>query len=386
MSSSPCYAEVFRRLYVEDSFRDSPGVQEALERLPGLPVHWVRDKDGIPPEHNHPDTLWVCRPRGDTVTRCPGSRGHLCCGYLTVDLYLGCPLGCRYCIMRSYLNFSPITVYLDPGPSIERLASIARQNPDRMIRAGTGEVGDSLLLDPVFRLSESFVRALAGYPNLYFEMKTKTSSVDHLLDIPHKGKAVIGFSLNPQEIVEACEGIAASLDERLAAAERAAAAGYLLSFHFDPLILFPGWRDSYGKLVQRLLRFPPERIAWISLGTMRYPPELKDTLLEEASLVEQASKPGSEPRLPQDTQFDSTPGAGGRLFLEEFVPCRDGKHRYLQKTRSAMYRHLVTAIEPLHGVPVYLCMESPAVWRNVFGTIPGKKPSTRGIFESIRDL
>jgi hypothetical protein len=74
------------------------------------------------------------------------------------------------------------------------------------------------------------------------------------------------------------------------------------------------------------------------------------------------------------------------LFLEEFVPCQDGKHRYLQKTRSAMYRHLLTALEPLHGVPVYLCMESPSVWRNVFGTLPGKKPSTRGIFEAIRDV
>jgi spore photoproduct lyase len=353
MSSSRFYAELFRRVYAENALRDSPLLREALARVPELPVHWVAGQADIPREHRNRRSLWVCRPRGRTVTRCPGSRGHLCCGYLTVDLYLGCALGCRYCIMHSYLNFSPITVYLDPEPSIACLAEIARRHPERMIRAGTGEVGDSLLLDPWFRLSERFVRASAALPNLYLELKTKTAFVDHLLDIPDKGRAVIGFSLNPPEIVQAFEGVAAGVEERLTAAGRAISAGYLVSFHFDPLIRFPGWQEAYRELASGLRRFPAERIAWISLGTMRYPPELKGAL------------------------------PAGRLFLEEFVPCADGKHRYLQRARSEMYRHMVQELEPLHAVPLYLCMESSAVWRGVFGILPGKKPSTRAIFEAV---
>jgi spore photoproduct lyase len=376
MSSSRFYAELFRRVYAEEALRGAPRLREALERAPELPVQWVAGAEDIPAAHRNRGTLWVCRPRGRTVTRCPGSRGHLCCGYLTVDLYLGCALGCRYCIMHSYLNFSPITVYLDPEPSIARLTEIAGRNPDRMIRAGTGEVGDSLLLDPLFRLSESFVRAAAPYPNLYVELKTKTSFVDHLLDIPEKGRAVIGFSVNPPEIVRAFEGVAAGVEERLAAARRAVSGGFLVSFHFDPLIRFPGWRDAYRKLAESLARFPAERVAWISLGSMRYPPELKDALL--------AADPPS--RLPD--ALASGPGSPleGRLLLEEFVPCADGKHRYLQTERSALYRHLLAALEPLHGVPVYLCMESPAVWRNVFGVLPGNRPSIRDIFEAVRDI
>jgi len=356
MSSSPFYAERFQRIYVEQSLRDSPRLQEALDRVPALPVDWLAGKEEIPPEHRNLRTLWICLPRGRTVTRCPGSRGQLCCSYLTVDLYLGCSLGCTYCIMQSYLNFSPVTVYLDTAASIDRLREIARRNPDRMLRVGTGEVGDSLFLDPVFRLSEDFVLALSGFPNLFFEMKTKTHFVDHLLDIPRKGNAVIGFSLNPPAVVAGCEGAASSLDQRLEAAERAAGSGYRLSFHFDPLMLFDGWREAYGELVHRLRRFSPESIAWISLGTLRYPPELKDSL--------------------GDQEF----------LLEEFVPCPDGKHRYLQVARSDMYRHIARELEPLSGVPVYLCMESAAVWKNVFGNLPGKRASTRAIFESIRDV
>ena len=356
MSSSPSCAEGFRHLYAEEGLRRSRRLQAALERLPPLEVHWVADKQRIPREHLNRNTLWVCRPRGRTVTRCPGSRGQLCCNYLTVDLYLGCPLGCAYCAMRSYLNFAPITVYMDPEASIDRLIEVAQRNPERRIRVGTGELGDSLLLDPVFRLSEAFVRALAGYPNVWFEMKTKTHFVEHLLGIPDKGNAVVGFSLNPQEFIAAWEGTASSLDQRLAAAQAAAAAGYRLSFHFDPLLLVPGWREAYGALVHRLHHFDPEGIAWISLGTMRYTPELKEALGEH------------------------------ELLLEEFVPCPDGKHRYLQTVRSALYRHVLQELEPLAGVPVYLCMESPAVWKNVFGALPGKQASIRAIFETARDL
>ncbi|MBN1837291.1 MAG: radical SAM protein [Spirochaetales bacterium] len=356
MSSSSFYAEHFRRVYAERSLRGSQQLEQALERLPPLPVEWLADRQEMPPEHRNQHTLWICSPRGRTVTRCPGSRGHLCCNYLTVDLYLGCPLGCAYCIMRTYLNFSPLTVYLDPGPSIARILEIARRNPDRMVRVGTGEVGDSLFLDPAFRLSERFVEALAACPNVHFEMKTKTHFVDHLLDIPRKGNAVLGFSLNPPQVVRACEGTASSLDERLAAAERAAAAGYRLAFHFDPVVLVPGWREAYGALARRLRGFPLESVAWISLGTLRYLPELKDALGEQ------------------------------EFLLEEFVPCADGKLRYLQPVRSAVYRHVLQELGPLAAAPVYLCMESPAVWRNVFGNLPGKRAATRAIFEAIRDV
>jgi len=83
--------------------------------------------------------------------------------------------------MESYLNFSPLTVYLEPERSIARLQELARQNSDITIRAGTGEVGDSLLLDPLFGLSEVFITALSASANVYFELKTKTHFGDHSL-------------------------------------------------------------------------------------------------------------------------------------------------------------------------------------------------------------
>ena len=353
MPSSSYYAELIHRVYAEQLVAESPYLRRAVQQLPGVPVHAVQSREEIPQEHLNRHTLFVGGPRGKTVTPCPGSRGHICCNYITVDLYLGCTLGCGYCIMESYLNFSPLTVYLEPERSIARLQELARQNTNVTIRAGTGEVGDSLLLDPLFGLSEVFITALARHPNVYFELKTKTHFVDHILDIGQKGNAVIGFSVNPQAYIDAHEPQASSLSDRLQAARKVLEAGYRLAFHFDPIFFSENWEEEYLRLVEVLGQFPSQRIAWISLGTMRYTPALKEKLGEQAFLY------------------------------EEFVPCRDGKFRYPQKMRIPIYQTLYEALKRKLSVPIYLCMESPAIWRKVFGDVPDKIDGLRAIFTKV---
>jgi len=356
MPSSSFYTELIHRVYAQKRVAQSPYLLRAMEHLPGVPIRAVADKGEIPAGDLNRHTLYVSAPRGKTVTRCPGSKGHLCCNYLTVDLYLGCTLGCRYCIMESYLNFSPLTVYVEPEHSIDRIRELARQNTDRVIRVGTGEVGDSLLLDPLFGLSEAFVTALAPFSNVFFEMKTKTHFVDHILDIEPKGNAVIGFSVNPQPYIEAYEPHASSLSERLEAARKALRAGYRLAFHLDPIFLSDDWQTDYLAVVDELSGFPSDRIAWISLGTMRYTPALKDKLGEQ------------------------------RFLYEEFVPCRDGKYRYPQIIRGNIYERINSALSDRLCAPVYMCMESPAVWRKVFGQHPGKITALRAIFTKVKSV
>ena len=179
---------------------------------------------------------------------------------------------------------------------------------------------------------------------------------DHLLSIPSKGNCVIGFSLNPDQIIQEEEGWAAPLAERLDAAERALRSGYQLSFHFDPIIYSEGWQELYGPVVEALRRFPADRVAWISLGTLRYPPKLKD-------------------------YFEDRPYA-----YQEFVPCADGKFRYIQVVRTGIYRYMLEALARSCSAPVYLCMESSAVWKNLFGATPGRLTDLQDIFKRPRGI
>lgn len=337
-------------LYVTNDAVDLPGVARASAAF-GIEARVVEDLKDVPLEDRNGSTVVVTTSRGRVLTPCPGTKGHRCCRYQTIDLYLGCTIGCTYCIMQSYLNYSPITVYADTGPARESIDALGKTG--RLYRIGTGEVGDSLLLDDVFRLSEELVEAAAPYPNLRLELKTKTARVDHLLGINDKGGAVLGFSLAPESRVAAEEPYAASIAERLAAAERGAGAGFGVAYHFDPMITTPesdgAWVADYQQLVDRL---PDVEPAWISMGTIRFPPGFRRRV------------------SPRPYLFD------------EFVPATDGKLRYVQRRRIEVYKTVLAMLRERFSAPVYLCMESEAVWRRVFGAVPGELQELRGIFST----
>ena len=350
MSFLPYYRRTIQTIYVDKSVRDSPALERAMAVVPELPVVEIDGPDEVPEDRSNGGSLYLHGQKGEAVTRCPGTKGHLCCNYLTVELYAGCTLGCSYCIMRSYLNFAPISITLQTSPAIDSIRKIAADNPDIVIRVGTGEVGDSLLFDPLFGLSEEIIRGVSDLPNVYFEMKTKTDYVDHLLGNYKKGHAVIGFSLGPEISAETEEGWAAPIEARLSAAGRAIDADYLVAFHFDPMFYSDPWRELYFPIVDRIGKYPSEKVAWVSLGTFRYPPQLRDRIADR------------------------------RYVFDEFVLSKDGKYRYIQRLRSGMYREMREAIRHALDVPVYLCMESSAVWKRAFGGMPSELPDVSPLF------
>ena len=345
------------RLYVQHGFEEHPALRRAQSILPEVPRTGVADERAIPEEHRNQRTVYVGRIGGRAVRPCPGTHGHVCCNYRTADLYIGCSLGCSYCIMKSYLNTAPLTVVPEPERIVEGIRELAASNPDRRVRVGTGEVGDSLLLDPLFDLSREIVTGVADLANVEFEMKTKTDFVDHLADVRPKGNAIIGFSLNPPELQREEEGFSATLDERIDAAHRAVAAGYRVTFHFDPIIAHSKtWWEAYRDVIGRLAGFPSERIAWVSLGTIRFTPALREEMEERPYL------------------------------FDEFVPARDKKHRYLQRRRTRIYRAMEQELHRLHPeLAVYLCMESAAVWKRVYGELPHSVSTVRSLFEPLRE-
>jgi len=343
------------KIFVEQAAAPYPLTERILARCPGVPVEYVDDAAGLikryrddPPDgFNGKRSLLLCRNRGRFFEACPGTgSAYRCCLYLILNTGLGCPLACTYCVLQAYLNNPFLTLFVNRDDMFHELEHSARIAPGRFSRIGTGEYMDSLALEHL----TGFVPAVAEFfrqrSHLMLELKTKTTNIASLLEHDHSDAFIVSWSLNAAEICANEETGTAPLADRILAARALIEKGYRVGFHFDPVIAYSGWEEGYRATVELLKKhILPERVAWISIGSLRFMPRLKS--------IAHATFPYTA------------------IYTGEFVSGLDGKMRYLQEIRLELYARLVGWLrEYSKDVLLYYCMESPSVWRQTMGAAP----------------
>jgi spore photoproduct lyase len=295
--------------------------------------------------------LYLTAQRGPFVRDCPGAtsrnvESQLCCGYMIVDIIANCNYDCTYCYLQGYVNTPYLTIYANVERLFDELATLLRARAPQRLRIGSGEFSDSLSLDPLTGFSKLLVPFLRQFPNVLFELRTKSDLVDNLLGLDPQGRVMVSWSVNPEPVVQREEHKTASLAERLYAAQRCRDAGYAIGLHFDPLLHYPGWEADYEPFVAQVFRaLAPDDIAYISMGSLRFAPALK-------SVVQQ--------------RF-----AKSKIMTAELLPGTDGKMRYFRPLRVDMYTKMLAWLRRYTAESqCYLCMENPAVWHKVFDQVP----------------
>ncbi|MBN1779835.1 hypothetical protein JW948_01795 [bacterium] len=291
-------------------------------------------------------TLFLTQHSGQRVKPCPATASpYLCCQYTVIHSCMQCPMDCTYCVLQDYLESPVIELNVRTDIIFGQIEAMLADQPHRFFRFGTGELGDSLALDALTGLSGDFIDFFSGRRNALIELKTKSVQIGHLLQ-HDPGHTVISWSVNPESVIRAQEMHAPSLQARLDAARQCQETGYMLGFHFDPVLYFEDCVVQYRDVVRRIFgSVDSNRIAWISLGSLRFPPSLKSVI---------------------QTRFP-----GSRIVYEEMIRGLDGKLRYPRPMRMELYsalHHEIQKADP--DVFVYFCMELPRVWERVTGRSP----------------
>ncbi len=339
------------KIFIERDAADLPHAQKILKNLPGIPVETIENASSLrslfqekkDPVGEGKRVLLLRRDKGRSFKPFPESEPYLSCDYYTLHVAEGCDLECSYCILQAYLTNPILTVYVNLEEILGNLQTVLDQNPDSFFRIGTGQLADSLSLDPILGFTETLVPFFARQKNAVLELKTKSQFIDRLLPLQPEGRTIVSWSLNSRRIQKEEEHKCASIEERLEAAQKVIQAGYRTGFHFDPMIDYSGWENEYEEVLDLLFdSLPEEKIAWISLGCLRFMPELK-TIMQD--------------RFPKS-----------KLALAEWITGMDGKMRYLKSRRIRIYREMVEKIRSRSkNGTIYLTMESPEVWHEVFG-------------------
>ncbi|MBI4430284.1 MAG: DNA photolyase [Candidatus Omnitrophica bacterium] len=340
------------KIYIDEAVADEKRVRQILARVPDVPKEATSEVKELTRRAASKENaftegkraLLLTRHKGKFLSVCPAfTDSAVCCTYRTINIVLGCNFDCSYCFLQAYLNNPLTTFYVNVEDMFSELRSLFDSNPEKTFRFGTGEFTDSVSLDHILGINQELIAFFAQYPNAVLELKTKSARVDSLLDLDHRGRTIIAWSVNTKFIQRTEEHKTATIEERIGAAKKCVETGYRVAFHFDPLILHEGWETGYRETV-RLMReeINPESIAWISYGSLRFLSPLK----------QEAQK-----------RFPATP-----IFSGEFVKGFDGKMRYFAPLRTRLYQTIHRYVqESFPLVTPYICMEPEHVWEKSLG-------------------
>ncbi len=339
-----------RRLLIERGAEDDSMAHRIRARLPAVPTEYVSPEDlALTDDRDELDkqSIRMIHFSGEFFRPCPGTRRYICCGYQILHVGINCPMDCSYCFLQSYLNQPSLRIFSNLEDKLDVIAGTIKTYPDRIFRIGTGEFTDSLALDYLTGWTDMLLPFFSSTRNCILELKTKTTCIENLLRKRDLGqRIVVAWSLNTPRVIAHEERNTTSLERRILAARRCQQAGFVVAFHFDPLIHYPGWREEYEHVIQLMEKhIDPETIIWISIGSFRYMPDLKWVIRR---------------RFPET-----------HIFNGEFVSGLDGKLRYFKPIRVEMYAYLFERLRQWHrDLGIYLCMESDEVWMQSFGWSP----------------
>ncbi len=181
----------------------------------------------------------------------------------------GCFYQCDWCYLKlTYRAAFPfITVKTEYDKIKKQLKKRLAQTNEPVI-FNSGELADSLAMDHLTGTGREFIPWFANTANGYLFMLTKSDNVDDILDLDHKGRTIIAWSMNNDIISRKFEIGAPHFERRLVAAEKVQKAGYPLRIRLDPIVPFDGWEKAYAGTIKSIFNkvFPE----CITIGTLRF--------------------------------------------------------------------------------------------------------------------
>jgi spore photoproduct lyase len=334
----------FERIFIEEEVKDSEFTKKILKKLPSVEVKYIKNLKSLRKNYFfdkydlRKNDIFIFKEKFDFFKKCPCSKNAVSCNYYILNIGFGCPYDCTYCYLQHYTNFPGIFLEAEIENFLNNFEKFFLK--EKFFRCGTGEFTDSLALDNLTEYSKVLVPFFSK-KNVLLELKTKSKNIENLIGLEPNGRIVISWSLNSRKIIEEEEKGCASLSERILAAKECQKYGYKIGFHFDPIIFYEGWETDYKKVLEELFKNIKEEIAWISLGTLRFNPDLKKII---------------EKRHPETD-----------IIYQEQILGFDRKLRYDENLRIEIYKKMLEWIrEERKDIYIYLCMEEDSVWKKIF--------------------
>jgi spore photoproduct lyase len=255
--------------------------------------------------------------------------------YFQIDIIEGCPYDCGYCFLKHYLKNPDIIVY----DNLEKIQKELASTKANYINLSVTTDGSMLSLFP--GLSRKLFDILRKFPNKYFEIRFKHKKVMKLLELDPPKNVIFTSTISGITIADKLEIGTSSTIERIDALSIFENSGYKIGIIMDPIILYEGWKEEYGKIfsiankkLSRLWRF--------GVGLLRLERSIFPIFLERINNSVLKGK-----------------------LLGEFTHGDDNKYRYYYNYRINTYKTVLKLASVMNIENILFYMEKKDVKRQV---------------------
>ncbi|MEW6360083.1 MAG: radical SAM protein [Planctomycetota bacterium] len=266
--------------------------------------------------------------------------GAICRPFWTTGPMIGCYHACTYCMN---VKSGRLLVTLNVEQLVERHEAITKCAPWQR-HWHTGGNTDIFCFEPEYGFTELMLDSAARLDR-YVLFYTSSDNVGFLLNMRHRDRAIIEWTISPRELTR-FEAKAPSLEDRLRAMQMCRDAGCIVRCQFAPFVPLAGWRQHYRELIRELLAaVEPDMIA---IHMLRCPHPVSEAIRQWF---------GPDSLDPEYAALVAEAEAGGR---QASFP---GNHIFPYEARAVMNRFVIEEIRNAGSdLPIALCRETPEMW------------------------
>lgn len=205
---------------------------------------------------------------------------------------LNCPFDCSYCFLQGMYRSAHYVLFVNYEDYMEDIASVSHEAPTTFF---SGYDGDSLALESFTSFTQTFFPFFEKLPHAELELRTKSVSIQTLLQQEPLQNVVVAYSLNPHAVAKKYEPKTPSLAARLDALEKLEQHGWRVGLRFDPVLYVENYKAQYAPFFDEVFSRVKNPHS-VTLGGFRVPKDLykKMRKIAPTNLVIAQGSPESE--------------------------------------------------------------------------------------------
>lgn len=278
---------MFSAIYIEQAIREHPRVVELLARFPHLPhidcdrygEVFNRSAQNFRIQKQHP-ALILAEKHGSCVLPAPDGYGFAGGHSYYFSHMMNCLYDCRYCFLQGMYRSANYVLFINYEDFAAEIQARVEDSPEGSIFY-SGYDCDSLAMEPVSHFCKFFLPIFAANPQAILEIRTKSTQIRNLLDIPPIDNCVVAMSFTAKQASEQLEHKVPSIEKRLDALAKLQAAGWRVALRFEPIVFSETVESDYQQLFEQVFSvLDPCQIHSASIGEFRMPTDFYKTIVK----------------------------------------------------------------------------------------------------------